>query len=79
MRILVLGGLSKKGLKFIETVGMKDYLIVVDSLSDKEAGRRLMGLLIKRKLKFYEGGREALIKIVNFVGGVDLIRDFSKY
>jgi len=48
MRILVLGGLSERGLKFIETLPIRDYLIVVDDLKNNK-DKNLMKLLIQRK------------------------------
>ena len=76
MRILVLGGLSEKGIKFIETLPIKDYLIVVDDLKNNK-DKNLMRLLIQRKFKFYKGDSRNLIKIINDAGGVDEIHDYT--
>ena len=76
MRILVLGGLSEKGIKFIETLPIKDYLIVIDDLKNNK-DKNLMRLLIQRKFKFYKGDSRNLIKIINDAGGVDEIHDYT--
>ena len=76
MRILVLGGLSERGLKFIETLPIRDYLIVVDDLKNNK-DKNLMKLLIQRKFKFYKGDSRNLIKIINDAGGVDEIHDYT--
>mgnify|MGYP001570164199 CR=1 FL=1 len=76
MRILVIGGLGKRGMQFIETLAQEDWLVILDNIVTKEAARNLMKLLMRRKFKLYRMDKRSLTKIKD-EERIDKIYDFS--
>ena len=63
MRVLVVGGLTKKGISFISRLKEEDYVVILDNLYGNEAFANFMKLFMKRKVRLYQTGKESLEKI----------------